>query len=267
MQILDYSFARPDIRTIAASGYVGVARYLAYLSGPSAPKVITAGELFNLRAAGLSVVFVWEVGTDWTTWNGAEADRQLDALGVSGDTPVYWAVDRDILQGSYDLVGQMLDGVNSRRPRGIYSEADCVRHCLDSGQARFGWISSAYGWSGAGNATQAKAKAPGAHLCQLIGSPIPGTDVNDCMKPDWGQWPRPQEDDLTAEEHAWLQSVAAWCMNITNAIQVQTANNITDPNVGVLKRLADVEAKLDALTPPSGGLSGDIPFTGTIHAG
>lgn len=177
-QIVDYSFARPDPAALAAQGFVGVARYLAWLPNS---KAIDQAELDRLHAAGLAVCFVWEVGTDWTTWDGADADRQLAALGVPASVPVYWAVDKDVPDGNYGLVGSLLDGVNSARPRGIYGGSGLVQYQLDHGHARYGWIAGATSW-GHGEA------APGAQLLQRVGGAPAGCDVDDVRAADWGQY-------------------------------------------------------------------------------
>jgi hypothetical protein len=207
-QAVDFSFDHQNPEHLAVA-FVAAGRYLAYRFGATAPKVITLDEAIALWKAGLSIFFVWQVGTDWTTWNGAEADRQLAELGIPLHIPIYWAVDRDIAAGDYFLVGQMLDGVNSVRPRGIYLEASGVQWLMDRGRAQYGWISSAYGWSIGGRpytSEHAKAQAPSANLCQLVGAPFPGIDVNDIMKDDYGQWhpdmakPQPEEKPTESED-------------------------------------------------------------------
>jgi Domain of unknown function (DUF1906) len=230
-QIVDYSTARPDPASLAAAGFIGAARYLATLPNP---KVIDGPELAGLFAAGLSIAFVWEVGTDWTSWNGAEADRQLDALGVDQNVPVYWAVDRD--WSDYPLVGRMLDGVNSRRRRGIYGGSGLVQYQLDNGHAEYGWVAAASSW-GHGQ------PAPGAALQQRVGGAPAGCDVNDVLRPDWGQQD-PKGNDVTPEEHDMIVKLQ------------QSIDAIYASNARIEQDLADLK---------SNGTSGaPAHFTGTV---
>ncbi len=85
-----------------------------------------------------------------------------------------------------------------RRPVGVYGGYAVCEAILSDGLAAMAWQTVA--WSG------------GRHLDRAVlyqradraPVPIPGTDVNDCLAADWGQWPRPgvpippvlQEDDM-----------------------------------------------------------------------
>lgn len=97
---VDYSSrgAVPSPGALKADGYGFVMRYLSYEPG----KNITADELAALHAAGISVGFVWEStgqtplgGAAAGASDGAEAGRQLRALGVPASIFVFWAFDTD----------------------------------------------------------------------------------------------------------------------------------------------------------------------------
>lgn len=61
---LDYSFARPNLKTAHRSGAVGVFRYLCPVSSSTAGKIVDVAEYHAILAAGLDVVlnFEWYSG-------------------------------------------------------------------------------------------------------------------------------------------------------------------------------------------------------------
>lgn len=206
---VDYSFARPDPDSLKFAGYVGVMRYLAPDVGSMRGKILRADELGRLHAAGLAVGLVWEAGATRSSWNGVEANKQADALGFPVDRPIYFACDSDVPDAQWDAVGVCLDALSGPRPKGIYGGAGLVQAMLDRGHATFGWVSGARSWDHGH-------KAPGAHLQQLVGAPISGTDENVVLQPDFGQWPAPtpsEEDFMPAltddEQQALALRVAA----------------------------------------------------------
>ncbi len=201
-QVVDYSFTHPAPATIKAHGYKGVMRYLS--PGPNA-KNLTEAEKFALLNAGLSIGVVWETvanraaqGFDAGAHDAQLANGQADSLAIPESVTIYYAVDFDAVPS---VVRPYFLGVMSvhRRPVGVYGGYSVCEAILDDGLAAMAWQTVA--WSG------------GRHLERAVlyqradraPVPIPGTDVNDCLAPDWGQWPRPgpapqppplQEDDM-----------------------------------------------------------------------
>lgn len=191
--IVDYSFARPSPEVIAGAGMVGVARYLCPLPNP---KALTSGEVVALRGQGLSISMVWESGSQRPlagagagVADAREANHQADTLGAPANTCVFYAVDFDADPKS---ILEYFRGVGSfnGRPVGVYGSYRVVEAILAAGLAAHGWQTGA--WSGGRRSTRA------CLYQRTSSSPVPGTDLNDCQFPDWGQWPRPnvQEDDL-----------------------------------------------------------------------
>lgn len=178
-RVVDYSFARPDPAFIKARGYVGAMRYLGFGS-----KVLTPAERDRLFAAGLDIGLVWE--TTATRMDGGygagvsdahTARGQADALGFPSNRPLYFANDQnratgahvDYMRGVHDVLG-----VNSG-PYGSTALCDAAA-ALGCG---YGWKVQTWG-PPTGN----------ANLQQMpnVAPDVQGTDVNDVLKPDWGQW-------------------------------------------------------------------------------
>lgn len=207
-QAVDYSFSRPNPADLAASGYVGALRYLCPLPNV---KAITGDEIASLHANGLAIGFVWESGAS-RAGQGVAAGRvdaitanlQADDLGVPDTTTLYFAVDYD---ANPNVITAYFQGVQaaSKRPVGGYGSYRVVEHLLDNSLVAYAWQTVA--WSH-GQRSQR------AHLFQradAAANPPPGTDVNDVLQDDWGQWPATgtltpaqETDDMTPDEHAAL---------------------------------------------------------------
>lgn len=251
MQILDYSAGYPAATAIKQAGYGGVIRYLRK-EGASRVRPITAGELADMRKHGLAVALVYQAVSTSRILEGRAAGahdarwalNQAAAIGVAQPRAIYFAADRDILPGQLPAVRAYLDGAASvlgKHRVGIYGEASVIDAAVP-GHAAYGWQTAA--WSG-GHRSRA------AHLYQRIGQPVVGgvaCDVNDVLKPDFGQLDH-QEDDMAALDE-----------NIPVHGQDRTTNLRTEVSYLPLNfaRLmaADsrIEAKLDAL---AGALTDD----------
>jgi hypothetical protein len=173
VQLVDYSWSRPSPATIAAAGYAGALRYLS--GGTS--KDLTPAEAAGLHAAGLAIGLVWETSAGRAGQGFAAgvvdahaAEQQAAGLGYPSSCVIFYAVDFAALP---PLVAPYFAGVMSvsTHPVGVYGSADVV----DGIPAPFKWQTAA--WSGGRHSTQ-------AHLYQRVGgTTIPGTDVNDLLKP------------------------------------------------------------------------------------
>lgn len=128
---------------IKAAGYQFVGRYL---SGGS-PKDISALEVANYRAAGLPVIFVWEVsGNEWTeaagTADARTAVAELTRVGAPGAT-VFFAQDVPVAAGTNPVA--YMTGVCSvigLGRAGGYGQYSVVRSLFDAGVVRYGWQTS-----------------------------------------------------------------------------------------------------------------------------
>lgn len=197
-QIVDFSTARPDLALVART-YVGVARYLAPLPNR---KVVTPSEVTDILAHGLALVLVWEGGSSRAgagrsagVSDATEANRQADILGAPADLPIFYAVDYDAAPGAVEAYFR--GAASGKRPVAVYGSFRVVEWLLATGLSVKGWQTAA--WSH-GQRSQR------ACLYQRVdGGRIPGTDVNDVLHPDWGQWARsarppsaPPEEDMPA---------------------------------------------------------------------
>lgn len=192
MQAVDYSTARPDPAELAQR-FAGVLRYLAPLPNR---KVADRAEIDALHAAGLSVGFVWETGASRAgqgysagVQDAQQANGLADNLGIPDTVTIYFAVDFD---ANPDAIVGYFQGVGSinRRPVGGYGSYTVIERLLDDGLIGHAWQTVA--WS------RGKRSAR-AHLFQradATANPPPGTDVNEILQDDWGQWSPQGDDDM-----------------------------------------------------------------------
>jgi Domain of unknown function (DUF1906) len=242
--VVDYSFARPGGGAIAAAGHAGVVRYLAPINAQTRAKLLTPDEVADLRSHGLSIAMVWEggssralAGTPAGIGDAAEANRQANVLGAPPDAAIYYAVDFD---ADPSAIAAYFQGVTitRRRPVGVYGSWKVVEAILASGLAILGWQTSA--WSAGRRSAQAALfQRPGA-------SNVPGTDINDCQRDDWGQWPRPataKEDDMPAavlvnlegQPEIWCVGPAGrWYVGHPKSVDLLGFTGVANPNVVTL---------------------------------
>lgn len=202
MTVYDYSWSRPNPAMLGE----GVIRYAC--QGPQGGKRLEADELATLHAAGLPVGHVGENTADPSSWTFQEFWSQHVNLGFPPDRPLYLAADEYIDPSHYGWIGDLLDNcVIPLQARGVYGGAPFVQWCIDNHHATWGWIASALSWSMPPPYSIQKAieLAPSAHLIQLVGTDVAGTDANKILKPDWGGWhpnqdPPSNPDDLEEEE-------------------------------------------------------------------
>lgn len=186
---VDYAFPpNPTAARLAIAGKKFACRYL----GPgSDSKHLTAGELTNLRAAGIDVVANAEgaangfrgvaAGKSWAT--SALADAR--ALDMPAGRPIYFSVDWDAGPADWADIDAALKGaagVIGAANVGIYGSYDVIQHVKAAGTARWFW--QTYAWSG-GKLHSA------AHLYQWKNSQTIGgadCDFTRALQPDYGQW-------------------------------------------------------------------------------
>lgn len=182
---------------IRAAGYEFVARYL---SGGSS-KDISAIEVANYKAAGIGIVFVWEVGGQEYTAAGGAADAkaavaELARVGASG-APVFFAQDVPVAAGTDPVAYQ--EGVVSvigKARSGGYGDYSVIKAEFDAGVITYGWQTS----GGSGGAWDDRALLRQVSYNVKVG---PATvDVDEAAywattaktltaADDFGQWPRP----------------------------------------------------------------------------
>lgn len=255
---LDFSYARPTPAQIKSVGYAFAMRYLSweFATPQSVGKNITKPEMDSYHAAGLSVGFVWESLADRALGgaangaaDGAEAGRQLDALGVPRSIPVFWALDVD--------------------DRGYWNPMPTLKAYGDAFARACGHFSFPYGsnrvidYFGGGWQTQAwsddfgRAVSQHAFLYQRSGgSRIPDTDENVLMNA-YALW----APDNAAAVAAYLKAlaeqkaVAAYLASLAAAAKKKPKLSATGyPNITAFdhthpKALAELKRKLVAVNP------------------
>lgn len=202
LKVADYSGGRPSPEALVTAGYMGVVRYAP---GSVAANHITKAEVDALKAVGLAIAVVIQVGTKFVTEGHArgalEAARSVEMTRAAGlpDGDVYVAVDFDATLGgtptSATALAQMeqialtFEGVASVvgrdhvRPYGGF-------HTLTWLYKRCPWLKPGWqprAWSQvAGVVTY----HPNIALIQHWPSITVGgglIDHNDGLLPDWGQ--------------------------------------------------------------------------------
>lgn len=222
MQLLDFSVAPIDPAAIKAAGYGGVVGYFS-ASRPGAnfgAKPLTRDYCDRLRAAGLEIVSNYQFGkgpaADWRGgYDSGARHAEIAAsfheqAGGPASVPIYAPVDDNPTLADWNsMIAPFLRGwasVLGIERTGAYCNARCIDWALEDQVATWFWQ---HNWSGD---PSINGDHPAAHLHQIeidkrrIGGV--GVDVNDVLKPAYGQWPprsigesvKPEftEDDQTA---------------------------------------------------------------------
>lgn len=183
--VIDYSFARPDLKKIKNLGYDGVMRYLSYGSA----KNLTADELKAIFKAKLKCGLVWETGAQ-AMKGGAKAGKEdakmaLHYAGLFGfpeETPIYFAADWDTTENDQKPIDEYLKAcadVIGKERVGVYGSFYVVERCHKNKTAKWFWQTLA--WSG-------KQVSKHNHILQDLKEPgIAGTDHNTAGD-EWGGW-------------------------------------------------------------------------------
>lgn len=240
---MDVAWARPTIAEIKATGAHWVARYFSL----DASKNLTAAEVRDYVAAGLSVVTVYEStaaralqGRAAGVADAVLAERQRVAVGLpithvqhfAVDSDVSWASVQAYFDGAASVVG--LDRV------GCYGGLRVINGAQAYG-IRYLWQTVA--WSGGVWSPHATIRQPGG---TLLGG---GADVDYAEVPDFGQYPRPstpQEPDMPlsqADANLVAHAVAAY-KNVTASPPeaVDLHQHILNAETAAASALAQVKA-------------------------
>jgi hypothetical protein len=158
---------------------------MGYVS-PSPAKNLTAQNVRDYIAAGLSVGLVWESTADRAlagaaagAQDGAAADAQANALGYPADSPIFFAVDQSVslsqINGPIRAYAVAFDAA-MKRPAGVYGSFLVVQTLVTPGvrPIRYGWQTAA--WSAGALSTKAhiyQRATPSGHW-----PVISGTDEN-----------------------------------------------------------------------------------------
>jgi hypothetical protein len=230
---VDYSFARPDPRGLAAAGKHFAVRYGAM---GTSNKWLTASELKALRAAGLDVVANVEgtkggytgtaAGQQWA----ASGDAFFRALGMPPDRPIYFSVDWNATSADWAGIDAALRAsatVIGKSRVGVYGSYNTIEHCRAAGTAAWFW--QTYAWSGG-------REHSAAHLYQYHnGVTIAGgdCDLTRALKDDYGQW------------EAGMAITDAEIEKIRAAVWGTKIGNVAYPNRTALTALNDLSVDRD----------------------
>lgn len=153
---IDYSFARPDPKMVAARGVRFVARYL--WPAKYASKGLTRKEYDALKAQGLEVVFIYEedgkeLAGGWEAGVGVANKAQTEylALGfpdVKNAPPIYFNVDYDAPTSAMPAILQALQGAASvigKKRVGLYAGIGPIKAAFDADVITWGF--QTYAWS------------------------------------------------------------------------------------------------------------------------
>lgn len=207
--VYDFSFAHADPASLKAAGAAGVMRYLAYRNPSSDKKILGPAEAEALWAAGLPVGLVWETtaarmlgGAESGRLDGIEANRQAALLGFPLWVPIAYALDQQPVQSELETCSAYLTaGTQEGRPARFYGGITMGDALVTARIVDTYWQTEA--WSGS---------AISKHAClyQRVKAtkPIPGTDENLVLRPDWGGWmpgmtpapPKPEPVPATSQE-------------------------------------------------------------------
>ncbi|MEU5847427.1 DUF1906 domain-containing protein [Saccharopolyspora shandongensis] len=258
MRGLDYSAGVPLAAAVKRADFDFVVRYVGT---PGHRKNITPAEYRDMTGAGVGVALVFEnragdalAGRDAGARNAHAALEDANSFGWPADRPIYFAVDQDIttesqmrtvveyLHGAGDVLG--VDRI------GVYGEADVIDRAQRDGVARWFWQTRA--WSRG-------RISPHAHVVQQTETVrVDGVecDVNTTDRPDIGQHPRAQENDLQPDERNALLGVHG---------AVFHGGGDAGPK-SIIKRLDDIEGTVGKIaaapTPPPGGNPAPPPSNG-----
>lgn len=181
---------------------------LTYGTGAQQAHAYIAG----LEAAGLHTVEIWEHNVDSILGGFAYGVSECQAWEASHDPGlVYLACDlNDGALGGRDPL-PFCSGWSSvtREPAfGVYGPDQFLLPAMASGIPKLSRFWGVVNWIAGGAPDNAQSNidfwtAHGAHLVQLIGSPLANTDQNLILKPDWWSTggapkptPKPQETDM-----------------------------------------------------------------------
>lgn len=239
---VDFGWGHVSAATLTGHGYTLVCRYLSH----DGSKNLRAAEVSDFLGHGVDIVVVWESGSgrakagfDAGLQDGHDAVTQAQALGLPAGSAIYFAVDYDPA-GNFAPVVAYFHGAGQPVTAagytvGVYACADALDAVMGAGKADFGWQTLA--WSHGRLSPRASLYQAG----QTVTLDGVVCDVDQILAP-YGGWARhtSSEVDLTPDEHNTLTKAGADAANAAT-IASEIRNWVTDPNVGIERRLADLE--------------------------
>lgn len=231
--MIGVDYATPSLYTPAQLRAAGVSAVGRYLSGPYA---IGPAELEGYVSAGLVVWFFFERdstdaqgGANAGTAYASEVNAALGALGLPTSQPVYFSADEELSDPSSAV--PYWQGIAAVRPpssNGCYGEGALCALLLSEGLVAYTCQSESTSFPG--NATT----LPTTNIQQVAqGSPLPGTDLDEILTADFGQYPRPvlphpptEEDSVSiaidAQGHVHIAAVGAGPSNTAHLLHFES---------------------------------------------
>ncbi len=188
----DCSFTKPDAGAMAGAGYSFAMGYVSH----NPAKNLTADVMAAYGDRGILVGLVWESaaaraleGQAAGAEDGRAAEHQANAIGYPVDAVIFFAVDVDTTAANYPAIQAYAEAFNlaTRRPVGIYGEADVIDHFVTPGvqPVRYGWQTAA--WSAGRLSAKANLYQRGGHR----GWPVPPGVSADAFSEDVAILPLP----------------------------------------------------------------------------
>lgn len=147
--LADFSWAKPNGRTLKALGYSGVVGYVSGNSG----KDLSKSQVQTYRSDGLAVGFVNEgTGTEELSRTRAvqgaiTGDRLMNSYGVPSNVALFLAVDFNPSVHQLPVIAANVWAARMSvvRPVGVYGSYALLRYLYDHGKIVWGW--QTYAWS------------------------------------------------------------------------------------------------------------------------
>ncbi|MFR9751017.1 DUF1906 domain-containing protein [Nocardia sp. 004] len=199
--LIDYAGGVPSAAAIKEAGYLGVIRYVSdrrpgaqWMTG----KPLLAGEVEQLRAAGLQIVSCYQFGKGPTAdWRGGleagkrHAERGLElhrAAGGPDNVPIYASIDDNPSAAEFAaMIAPYLLGwhaVLGKERTGVYANTPTIGSADAAGLGSWYWQ---HNWG-----TPKGFVHPAAHLHQfeIDKQSVDGVgiDLNTILTPQYGQW-------------------------------------------------------------------------------
>jgi LysM repeat protein len=262
---VDYSWARPGGAALKAAGKEFAVRYIPYPGHGG--KGLNAAELADLRANGVAVALVFESyagraleGRGAGKQDAEESQRQVEALGMPKDLPIYFAVDFDAAENQQAAIDDYLrgaaDAIGVGRV-GVYGGYYVVKRCHENSTATYLW--QTYAWSGG-------QVLDGIHLFQYLNGQNLNGAVDFCkaLQDNYGQLPadapapQPQPTPVQPANGSYTVKSGDTLSGIANRYgttyqELARINNISDPNKIFPGQVLRLSGSTPAPAPVTGG--------------
>jgi hypothetical protein len=214
--VADYSFSRPNLDALKASGCTGIVRYAADVPGFPG-KQVEAAEIAACAQLGLTLTIVQEGdaqpalrGFAGGVADATSANNRLSTLGYDTGGWIYYAAEdpNRLPQTAWPTVVQYFQGVNSvrARPVGGYGSAALLDHLESLGLISRKWAVAPWGGYSSCHLAQYGATVPAQFTGQI--------DANLVIQPDYGQTPRPNQGQPPLQSGATEMGMYSYCLGL-----------------------------------------------------